>query len=366
MAVVVGLWVALQLLSPYFEFARAATAILSTTTLLPAKAVLWRWPSCACALFDVDRDRRAATDARCWGDRGLGTVGQAPQSEPAVLAQAWADYVGTVGGVVPEEGTSIDADELADAHICQGKPAVIRRCATVDAAAEPLALVTLLRHAAGDALVDVTLSGDYEGHVMWPLRDLVALYSGELPTAAAVAEVLATPRRQARGDVEGRRDGDAGDLGAVDRLPATWAQWLSSAQTRTTLHGVVWGDRAAVAGTLREDAWRPRIRAFADALLPRWQCHGLGSELEHLGGSMSEVFFSTRGPGYRSHYDARSVGVFVLQGVGRKDWYMWPAESPLFVPALRVSLSPGDLLYLPVGWLHNTSCASNFCVTLRV
>jgi ribosomal protein L16 Arg81 hydroxylase len=78
--------------------------------------------------------------------------------------------------------------------------------------------------------------------------------------------------------------------------------------------------------------------------------------------------------GFSPHYDTHEV--FVLQIAGRKHWRI--EQPPLHLPhrsqpfnpqtyvksgpVLEVDLSPGDLLYLPRGFVHSTATSDSFSV----
>jgi hypothetical protein len=78
--------------------------------------------------------------------------------------------------------------------------------------------------------------------------------------------------------------------------------------------------------------------------------------------------------GFTPHYDTHEV--FVLQIAGRKRWRIekpplrLPHRSQPFnpqsyvvsAPLLEVDLSPGDLLYLPRGFVHSTTTSDSFSV----
>lgn len=78
--------------------------------------------------------------------------------------------------------------------------------------------------------------------------------------------------------------------------------------------------------------------------------------------------------GFRPHYDTHEV--FVLQIAGRKRWRIHkppmslPHRSQPFdprrhvpaAPLLEIELTPGDLLYLPRGFVHTTATSDSFSV----
>lgn len=83
-------------------------------------------------------------------------------------------------------------------------------------------------------------------------------------------------------------------------------------------------------------------------------------------------------PGFTPHYDTHET--FILQIGGRKHW--WVYEPPLMLPhrsqpftphgysppapLLEADLHPGDLLYLPRGYVHTTRTSESFSAHLTI
>jgi ribosomal protein L16 Arg81 hydroxylase len=77
--------------------------------------------------------------------------------------------------------------------------------------------------------------------------------------------------------------------------------------------------------------------------------------------------------GFSWHYDAEDV--FIFQTAGEKEYYLrkntvnpWPLEETLpqdmryereIMPLMRVTLHPGDLLYIPCGYWHKADAANS-------
>ncbi len=103
------------------------------------------------------------------------------------------------------------------------------------------------------------------------------------------------------------------------------------------------------------DHWHPGVRALLDsfAFIPHWRLDDVMVSYSTPGGNV--------GPHY-DHYD-----VFLIQGLGRKQWLIGDAcddntavdsSSGLrllthFQPRETLELAPGDILYLPPGLAHH-------------
>jgi hypothetical protein len=116
-------------------------------------------------------------------------------------------------------------------------------------------------------------------------------------------------------------------------------------------------------------AWKPlrRLSAAVEAYLN----HAVHTNIYITPGNTS---------GFKPHYDAHEV--FILQISGGKHWEIYPPpldlphRSQIYQPEmhspagpfLELDMQPGDLLYLPRGWVHttNTSESASMHVTLGV
>lgn len=115
---------------------------------------------------------------------------------------------------------------------------------------------------------------------------------------------------------------------------------------------------------------------FSDGL------HVLCAGFEHVFGTLagaSTYLTPPRAQGLAPHHD--DVDVFIFHTEGTKRWRLWSALSPLpetpssdlsrdQLPgnAVEITLSPGDVLYLPRGVIHEAIAEDSFCthVTLSV
>lgn len=94
-------------------------------------------------------------------------------------------------------------------------------------------------------------------------------------------------------------------------------------------------------------------------------CSAMEAELNHV--VHTNLYMTPAGTsGFRAHYDAHEV--FVLQIDGRKHWRVYepplllphhtqpfsPAGYVLPPPMFEIDLAPGDVLYLPRGYVHDT------------
>ncbi len=111
----------------------------------------------------------------------------------------------------------------------------------------------------------------------------------------------------------------------------------------------------------------------------RYLCAALEDELSH---PVHANAYLTPGDssGFTPHYDTHEV--LVLQMAGTKRWRVFPPQRHLphrsqpFIPArvtlppplLELELKPGDLLYLPRGYVHaaHTSCGHSAHVTIGI
>ncbi|WP_033238749.1 cupin domain-containing protein [Streptomyces albidoflavus] len=184
-----------------------------------------------------------------------------------------------------------------------------------------------------------------------------------------------------------RRAGDFSDLfsaAAVDELIARRGlrtPFLRVARNGATLPDTAYTSPAGVGATIADQLDDTALwREFADgatlvlqALHRTWQpvaefCAGLGTELGHPVQANAYVT-PPQNRGFDDHYDVHDV--FVLQIEGTKRWLVhrpvhpdplrdqpWTdrrpavAEAAASEPYLDVVLAPGDVLYLPRGWLH--------------
>jgi len=116
----------------------------------------------------------------------------------------------------------------------------------------------------------------------------------------------------------------------------------------------------------------------ATIVLPAWHrswpalgrlCAQLETQLDHPAHA-NAYLTPARAAGFTPHYDTHEV--FILQIAGRKRWRVYLPPLPLphrsqpfapedyvapAVPTLEVDLTPGDLLYLPRGYVHTTTTA---------
>ncbi|MFD4169170.1 cupin domain-containing protein [Streptomyces albidoflavus] len=184
-----------------------------------------------------------------------------------------------------------------------------------------------------------------------------------------------------------RRAGDFSDLfsaAAVDELIARRGlrtPFLRVAKNGATLPDTAFTSPAGVGATIADQLDDTALwREFADgatlvlqALHRTWEpvaefCAGLGMELGHPVQANAYVT-PPQNRGFDDHYDVHDV--FVLQIEGTKRWLVhrpvhpdplrdqpWTdrrtavAEAAASEPYLDVVLAPGDVLYLPRGWLH--------------
>jgi ribosomal protein L16 Arg81 hydroxylase len=106
-------------------------------------------------------------------------------------------------------------------------------------------------------------------------------------------------------------------------------------------------------------------------------CDQLQSEFDHPAHANVYITPGTAA-GFTPHYDVHEV--FVLQIAGKKHWSLYapvidlPHRSQVCgpqtysgqAPMAEIELSPGDLLYLPRGFLHSTMTADGFSVHVTI
>ncbi|MFC7466693.1 cupin domain-containing protein [Actinomadura keratinilytica] len=167
----------------------------------------------------------------------------------------------------------------------------------------------------------------------------------------------------------------------TDRPPGTAYPFLRVARNGATLPDTAFTSPAGVGATIADQLDDTALwRQFADgatlvlqALHRTWEpvaqfCAGLSTELGHPVQANAYVT-PPQNRGFDDHYDVHDV--FVLQIEGTKRWLVhrpvhpdplrdqpWTdrrsavAEAAASEPYLDVVLAPGDVLYLPRGWLH--------------
>jgi ribosomal protein L16 Arg81 hydroxylase len=107
-------------------------------------------------------------------------------------------------------------------------------------------------------------------------------------------------------------------------------------------------------------------------------CQGLQDFLNHA--IVANLYFSPpQSQGLKPHYDTHDV--FVLQIDGSKHWEIYPPTQPIpflnsFQPVIpdtqlgepleRICLQPGDLLYMPRGYIHQAVTTDSFSLHLTV
>ncbi|NEC14303.1 cupin [Streptomyces sp. SID8014] len=198
-----------------------------------------------------------------------------------------------------------------------------------------------------------------------------------------------------------RRAGDFADLfsaGAVDELIARRGlrtPFLRVARNGATLPDSAFTGPAGVGATIADQLDDTALwREFADgatlvlqALHRTWEpvaafCAGLSTELGHPVQANAYVT-PPQSRGFDDHYDVHDV--FVLQIEGTKRWSVhrpvhpdplrdqpWTdrraavAEAAEGEPYLDTVLEPGDVLYLPRGWLHAARAQGEVSVHLTL
>lgn len=110
---------------------------------------------------------------------------------------------------------------------------------------------------------------------------------------------------------------------------------------------------------------------------PIWKvCHELEKILGHFV-SANMYLSPENAQGFDAHYDPHDV--FILQLEGEKLWKIYPDHvefpigtkdspftSPLSPPLYELYLTPGDLLYIPRGWVHVASTAKKYSLHLTI
>ncbi|PZT77500.1 MULTISPECIES: cupin domain-containing protein [unclassified Streptomyces] len=198
-----------------------------------------------------------------------------------------------------------------------------------------------------------------------------------------------------------RRAGDFSDLfsaGAVDELLSRRglrAPFLRVAKNGTTLPDASFTSPAGVGATIGDQADDTALwREFADgatlvlqALQRTWAPIGaftaaLAAELGHPVQANAYVT-PPQNRGFDAHYDVHDV--FVLQIEGTKRWTVHPpvhpdplrdqpwtdhrkavTEAARGEPHLDTVLAPGDVLYLPRGWLHAAEAQGEVAIHLTL
>ncbi|MZD07089.1 cupin, partial [Streptomyces sp. SID5785] len=191
---------------------------------------------------------------------------------------------------------------------------------------------------------------------------------------------------------------DLFSAGAVDELIARRGlrtPFLRVAKDGATLPESSYTAPAGVGATIGDQLDDTALwRAFADgatlvlqALQRTWEpvadlTAALGTELGHPVQANAYVT-PPQNRGFDAHYDVHDV--FVLQIEGAKRWIVhepvlpdplrdqpWTdhrsavAEAARGAPAVDAVLEPGDVLYLPRGWLHSARAQGEVCVHLTL
>lgn len=139
-----------------------------------------------------------------------------------------------------------------------------------------------------------------------------------------------------------------------------------------------YGDEA-FSGVIDVDRVQAEYRSGATVVLPMlhrsWQpvaelCVGLEGYLGHA--VHANAYLTTAGvQGFTPHYDGHEA--FVLQIAGRKHWRIYspvqllpnrgqtlsPQKYVAPAPILELTLKPGDLLYLPRGYVHSAATSNS-------
>jgi bifunctional lysine-specific demethylase and histidyl-hydroxylase MINA len=124
--------------------------------------------------------------------------------------------------------------------------------------------------------------------------------------------------------------------------------------------------------------------AAVDSLVPGLRAVTGAIEQATGGDADTNLYLSLRGrQGFGSHFDRHDV--YVLQTYGEKEWQIYqshfdaPVEHPLFSDlgqtfhethkgevSHAVTLTPGDLLYIPRGWYHDAVASSRISLHLTI
>lgn len=139
-------------------------------------------------------------------------------------------------------------------------------------------------------------------------------------------------------------------------------------------------------GVIDVDRVAAAYRSGATIVLPSlhrtWRpvgllCAGLEAEFGHL--VHANAYLAPAGvQGFTPHYDNHDA--IVLQIAGRKEWRVYPPVLPLphrsqvfspqtYVapaPLMELTLTPGDLLYLPRGYVHSAATSDSFSAHVTV
>ena len=172
------------------------------------------------------------------------------------------------------------------------------------------------------------------------------------------------------------------------RYPAVrLAKVGSSFSPASFTEDIPWGS-SAFDGVIRVDTLLKEYRAgstiIVDALHRSWKpltllCRSLEAELNHP--TQVNVYLTpANAQGFGQHYDTHDA--FILQISGRKHWRIYEAPLRLPLPSQpydsskhptgellsELDLSPGDLIYIPRGYVHEamTSDTQSLHVTLGI
>lgn len=271
--------------------------------------------------------------------------------------------------------TSITPDEFAQQYVCGGAPAVLERCGAVMDADPQLLLRKLAGEAvAGAAEVDALVGPDLL-EARWTLHLVHAHFFGplslrDMPLPDAVAALLPatfadgasrakwSKLRGAEGHLKARRDGftDA-DAAAVRGY---WQALDEDAQRR--------GGTYTFYGEVSEASFRPSMAAWAKVLNARWRCRSLGSRMDHWGGSFSTIQLMSQGVTLGARRLQRAGGSWTLQVAGTTVLALWPTLDKLFTAAgpAVIESHPGDVVFVPAGWVSNATCTSSLCVAMQI
>jgi ribosomal protein L16 Arg81 hydroxylase len=155
----------------------------------------------------------------------------------------------------------------------------------------------------------------------------------------------------------------------------------AEAYTKNTKHGSEFFNGVPDIGQIQSE-YRSGATVVLPALQRTWAplrelCAALENEFSH---AVHANAYLTPGdsPGFTPHYDTHEV--FVLQIAGTKQWRIYepplalphrtqsftPIGYALPAPILELELKPGDLLYLPRGYVHaaNTSHSHSAHITI--
>jgi ribosomal protein L16 Arg81 hydroxylase len=146
-----------------------------------------------------------------------------------------------------------------------------------------------------------------------------------------------------------------------------------------------YGDEA-FSGVIDIDRVQAEYRSGATVVMPMlhrpWRpvaalCAGLEAELDHA--VHANAYLTTAGvQGFTPHYDGHEA--FVLQIAGHKQWRVYPPvqllpnrghslSPPHYAapaPILEPTLNPGDLLYLPRGYVHSAATSDSLSAHVTI